>query len=217
MLRASISCLIASIFICLLRLRLDKPRLLRYICRLSERLNVNIEHARSLKLLIPLFMIACISFSPINVEGKKIKNSFFIEKKKENKKGTHLQDLTGRKIEIVEDSILGIKLNSITFSGFDKEVNSSRESFLVTNGSEIILTGIEIRIDYLDMEGRMLHSNIVREKCHIPAGETRRIDIKSWDTQHTYYYHLGNEPKKVATPFNVKITPIFFWIVEQEN
>lgn len=148
------------------------------------------------------------------VSAKKIKQSFRIDKVKEK-----IDAQTGKDIKIIEiiltdtlshdpDEISRIHLlKQCIFSGYDKEANSSKESFLLTNNAQDTIVGFKVRIDYLDMQGRMIHSREVEERCEIPMGETRRIDTKSWDIQHTYYYYLGNEPKKVATPFKVSFTP----------
>lgn len=103
-------------------------------------------------------------------------------------------------------------LKNCSFSGYDKEANSNVESFILMNPTDDTITGFCVKIDYLDMQGRMLHSRILSHPCHVPPDENRRIDVKSWDTQHTYYFHLGNEPLRVATPFQVKFTPLSFWV-----
>lgn len=171
---------------------------------------------------IIFLLVLLVTFHTVeSVEAKKIKNSFKIEKESsKDKKQTEIR-IEGKKVTIeANDSLSGsngeyeLLLNGITFSGYDKEVNSSKESFLVSNKSEVPVTGFEIRIDYLDMKGRMLHSREVKKSCLIPPGETRKVDIPAWETQHTYYYYLGNEPKRVATPFQVAITPKCYWIEE---
>lgn len=104
------------------------------------------------------------------------------------------------------------ELEEVNFAGYDKEVNSSIESFIIVNPTRQDILGFNLRIVYLDMQGRMLHSRDVSRECEIPAGESRRFDISVWDKQHVYYYHLGNQPKKIATPFQVKFQPLDFWI-----
>lgn len=165
-------------------------------------------------------------------EAKKIKHSFKIEKEQKNagkknteeiKKGKaiNLKDsliFNSAITESVVDTISGLEINLLQdlkkclFAGFDKEVNSSKESFILKNDSQQKIIGFIVRIDYLDMKGRMLHSRTIEEEGEVPPGETRRFDIRSWDIQHTYYYYRGNEPKKVATPFDVKFTPEVFFI-----
>lgn len=118
--------------------------------------------------------------------------------------------------KLVADSV-AFDLKNVSFSGYDKTVSSSKESFLITNHNAEAIEAIEVKITYLDMKGRMLHSREVRVSCYVPAGETRKADISSWDTQRTYYYHLGPAPKKVATPYKVKITPLRAVFEEQST
>lgn len=95
------------------------------------------------------------------------------------------------------------------FSGFDKSVNSSKESFFVTNPHSDSLKEFTVEITYRNMEGKMLHKREVTEKITIPSNETRRIDITSWDIQHQFYYHRTMPtPKRTATPFKVHFRPI---------
>lgn len=164
-----------------------------------------------------LLVVLILGGSAGNIYAKKIKNTLIIEK--ENKKlKSSIPEFEGTEILLrdslpsSEDSEITSTLKKVSFVGFDKELNSNWESFMIVNPTEYELTGFEIKVEYLDMKGRMFHGRIIKETCDIPPGETRRIDIKTWDTQHTYYYYLGNEPKKVATPFKVKFYPIALWI-----
>lgn len=170
--------------------------------------------------IIFIFAMAILSLGS-GQEGyaKKIKSSLKIEKDKANGKGEttkfegrciNLSDST--ELTLSADSLLFEGLKIVNFAGYDKEPNSNKESFIMVNPSNNCITGYKVRIDYLDMQGRMLHSRELTEQCIVPAGETRRFDTKSWDLQHTYYYYLGNEPKRVATPFQVVFTPLAFWI-----
>lgn len=148
--------------------------------------------------------------------AKKIKNSFVIEKEsRKNTKPTD-QQIPGVKIELSDSLTVKSQergnLFNVSFAGYDKEPNSNRESFIIVNPTALTLTGYSVKIDYLDMQGRMLHSRTLTQGCLVPEGESRRIDVASWDTQHTYYYYLGNEPKRVATPFQVTFTPLAYWI-----
>lgn len=94
------------------------------------------------------------------------------------------------------------------FSGFDKALNSSKESFFITNINKDLLTQIYLEITYLTTEGVMLHKRVVTVNCEIPSGETRRHDIPAWDTQHQFYYQkTAPAPKRQASPFIVRISP----------
>lgn len=167
--------------------------------------------------VLSLFSSLCVC-----VQAKKIKSSYKIEKTSEKSSQCHFEgkeiELQNLKMENCQDSTIKTgerTLFSISFVGYDKEPNSNRESFLMVNPTDFCVTGFKVRIDYLDMKGRMLHSREIAEPCFIPDKETRRVDIKTWDTQHTYYYYLGNVPKKVATPFQVRFTPLSYWIISK--
>ena len=165
-------------------------------------------------------IILIVLFLPLAMEGKKVKTSFKIdkEKKEKNEKFAAFK-IIGEEITVSslpsenkEDSVAVKIEGKIRFAGYDKEANSSKESFIIINESDYTLSGIRVNIDYMDMQDRMLHSREIERSCDIPAGESRRIDIPSWDTQKTYFYHLGNEPKKVATPYKVLFHPKTFWV-----
>ena len=169
-------------------------------------------------LFLSLFLFITCFF---HVEAKKIKNTFKIEK--ESKKKNDNTDVLKGKMINLNDSLSPLNFENkseiqniykVSFAGYEKEAASSKESFLMINPSSYNITAFEVKINYYDLQGRMLHSRIVKEICDLPAGETRRFDIKSWDTQHTYYYHLGNEPKKVSIPYKVSFLPLLIWVEE---
>lgn len=96
----------------------------------------------------------------------------------------------------------------IVISGYDKPLRSTGESFFVTNNLTRDITGIEVTITYLDMHHRRLHERTVMIDIDIPAGDTRRVDISSWDKRQVFFYHLGPKPRSgVASPFDVTVIP----------
>ena len=172
-------------------------------------------------LSLSLLLAGIIILSTLHMEARRIKESFKIEKKKKSETKKTSEEITGLEI-ILDNERQGPFPDTIspdykrdyavTFAGYDKEHNSSVESFMLVNSGEKGINGFEVKIDYLDMKGRMLHSRTIKQACFVPPQQTRRFDIKSWDTQHTYYYYLGNTPKRVATPFLVEFTPLKIWI-----
>lgn len=171
------------------------------------------------KFIFILTFLAFIFYNP--AEAKKIKSSLVIGKETKAKESKErVNQFNG--IEFILDTVAGNsdskeeflyeELRQIHFAGYEKESNSSKETFLLVNPSPYTVTGFQTRVDYLDMQDRMLHSVVLKEAALVPAGETRKIDVKSWDSQHSYYYYLGNAPRKVATPYKVVFSPISFWI-----
>lgn len=100
----------------------------------------------------------------------------------------------------------GYSIEQAVISGFDKRAESRQESFFITNTTDRTLVGIDFTLTYMTMDGRQLHRRIVELDCDIPAGETRKFDIKSFDTQKSFYYHKSQAPgRRQATPFKVSI------------
>ena len=175
-----------------------------------------------MRVTVCLFLIS-LAF-PFNLDAKKIKNSFKIEKEtKGTRFDSNLINLEDDEINLTDSVILrdsGLtdvieELLKCKFAGYDKELNSNIESFIIVNSGGRWIKGFKIRIDYLDMTDRMLHSRVISQSVEVPPGESRRVDLKSWDSQHTYYYYLGNEPRRVASPFKVAISPLSFWIAKE--
>lgn len=111
-----------------------------------------------------------------------------------------------------EDCNNGYRLDQVVFAGFDKNRNSSVESFFITNNTDRTLTGVTLYIEYLTPEGRQLHKKFLKLDCRIPAGETRKADIKSWDTQRSFYYIKSNPGRNGGTPFDVRFDPVAYYL-----
>lgn len=172
-----------------------------------------------MKAFLLILAIAMIPF--LNAEGRKTVVKHRIEKGKTRNTPSDPESQEGiRKVEATEPSIIGSDIDgplwfypdSIRFTGYDKTLPSKKESFLIVNRSDAEIKKIGIRITYLDMKDRMLHSRDITVDCTVPPGETRRGDISSWDVQNTYFYYLGPEPRRVATPYKVRFEPLWFLI-----
>lgn len=114
-----------------------------------------------------------------------------------------------------EDCNNGYRIDQISFSGFDKPQNSSKESFFITNNTDRQMTGMTLYIEYLMEDGRQLHKRFLRLSCDIPAGETRQAVVESWDRQHGFRYKLSAAPARSAhpaTPFIVRFDPVCFYL-----
>ncbi len=99
----------------------------------------------------------------------------------------------------------------VRFSGYEKALRATVESFFITNNTADSLSNIAITIRYLDMQGRELHQRTETIKMELPAGATRMARISSWDRQKVWYYYL-TEPTRTrgqATPYRVSIKPLY--------
>lgn len=105
----------------------------------------------------------------------------------------------------------GYTISQIAFSGFDKPGASSMESFFITNHTDRTMSGITLYIEYLTPDDRQLHKRYVKLDCNIPAGETRKCDIKSWDTQRSFHYELSAASRR-SSPFTVRFDPVAFYL-----
>ena len=95
---------------------------------------------------------------------------------------------------------------AVTFSGYEKTLRSSKETFFATNNTGRVITDLSVALTYKDMSGRILDRRLVNVAVEIPAGETRRIDINSWDRQKAFYYHLSAVPRSSqVTPYRINV------------
>ena len=146
-----------------------------------------------------------------SVEARKIRTKHSIPKEaKKPISSDGTEQLDFKTVSLSSDSIAFCDsiLPLIRFYGFDKTITSSIESFFISNGLQDTLTGLEVEITYSDMKGRQLHKRSVHVDCDIPSGETKRIDIKSLDTQKSFYFHKSLRPKRQATPYDVTLRPL---------
>lgn len=93
------------------------------------------------------------------------------------------------------------------FNGYEKTLRSSRESFFITNRTDSLIDCLTVELTYYDMQGRMLDRRTADIDLTIAPGETRKADIRSWDTQKVMYYHRSPTPRasSQATPYRLKI------------
>lgn len=106
----------------------------------------------------------------------------------------------------------GYEMDMLRFSGYDKKRTSKKESFFITNETDRTVTGITLYIEYLTPEGKQLHKKFMKLDCNIPAGETRKAEIPSWDTQNSFYYLKSETAPKSGSPYEVIIDPVAFYL-----
>ncbi len=115
----------------------------------------------------------------------------------------HLKVKDNHSITLVGDTITNINDSILKISGYDKPLNSYKESFFATNNSNDTIIHIQLTFNYFDSQKRQLHSATKNINCTIPPGETRQLSISSWDKQKAFFYYRSPQPRRQATPYSV--------------
>ena len=117
---------------------------------------------------------------------------------------------TGRQFAF--DTITAVSQTDVRLSGYDKPLNSRKESLFISNKTEREITAVEVRMTYKDMQGRMLHETERLLRADIPAGATRRVEFPSWDKQNSFYYHKGRQPRVAnVTPYSIECSVLRYF------
>lgn len=98
----------------------------------------------------------------------------------------------------------------LTFLGYDKKTSSAKESFFVENGSETPLSSIELEITYFTTAGKQIHKRTVELKEAFTPGDSKKVDIPSWDTQKSFHYLKSTPSKNGSTPYSVRFRVLSF-------
>lgn len=96
-------------------------------------------------------------------------------------------------------------LSQVVCTGFDKVATSVKESFFISNRTDRNLTGLTVRITYLTLDSMQLHRRDADIDICIPAGETRKADITSFDSQRSFHYYKSITSRRATTPFDIRM------------
>lgn len=112
-----------------------------------------------------------------------------------------------RKVEtaVAEYDTLRLPGDIIKVSGYEKPLNSSRESFHITNDGDLDIIEVAAVVSYFDYQGNELHKRETAIRADIPARSTRLVNFPSWDAQRRFYYVGGPRPRNQAYPYDVTI------------
>lgn len=160
-------------------------------------------------LFIAILCIASLS-CVYTSQAKKVTYRIKTEKKISKSSGPQGEkiDFTNAHVRADRDSLY----KSITFTGYDKQLNATKESFFVVNSGTEMVRGFTVQINYKSEDGEQYHKRIQTLTTSIPPGETRKIDIPSWDTQCSFYYRLSTPPRRSAIPYDIDFTLLAVWI-----
>lgn len=104
---------------------------------------------------------------------------------------------------LLPDSLAQLDPNAVTLKGFSKRASESKESFFITNNTNHRMSAVRLLLRYTTMSGEMLTQRTVNVPVNLKPGETKLVNVKSFDVQRLFYYYAGPQPRKQATPFKV--------------
>lgn len=104
---------------------------------------------------------------------------------------------------LLPDSLIDIEPNAVTLKGFSKRASDSKESFFITNNTKHRMSAVRLLLRYTTMKGELLTQRTVTVQVNLKPGETKLVEVKSFDVQRLFYYYAGPQPRKQATPFQV--------------
>ena len=91
----------------------------------------------------------------------------------------------------------------MTLKGYSKRASDSKESFFITNNTGHRMSAVRLMLRYSTMQGELLTQRTVTVPVSLKPGETKLVEVKSFDVQRLFYYYAGPQPRKQATPFQV--------------
>ena len=156
---------------------------------------------RLLSLVFSLFLL--FAFVPDGVAKKvntKVKPPVADFSRKARKQGSPQRD--GESYEKIAEQL--------TFMAYDKRASADKETFFVDNGSALNLANIEVEISYFSESGKQIHRQKVELEGPFPARQTRKVDIRSWDTQKSFHYAKSAASKNGSTPYTVRFKVLSF-------
>ena len=104
---------------------------------------------------------------------------------------------------LLPDSLIDIDPNAVTLKGYSKRASDSKESFFITNNTKHRMSAVRLLLRYTTMKGELLTQRTVTVPVNLKPGETKLVEVKSFDVQRLFYYYAGPQPRKQATPFQV--------------
>ena len=104
---------------------------------------------------------------------------------------------------LLPDSLDGVDPNAVSLKSYSKRASDAKESFFITNNTKQRMSAVRLLLRYTTMQGEMLTQRTVTVPVSLKPGETKLVEVKSFDVQRLFYYYAGPQPRKQATPFKV--------------
>lgn len=105
-------------------------------------------------------------------------------------------------IEVNDASLF--RENAISLRGYSKPGGAAKESFMLTNNTNLYISHVEIEFRYADVNGERFHERRVEIPCDLPPYSSKQFSIKSFDEGKRFYYK-ENKPRKGAVAYEISI------------
>lgn len=105
---------------------------------------------------------------------------------------------------IVVERVDDFSEKAVTMRGYSKPAGAAKESFMLTNNTNLYISLVEMIFRYSDMEGVSVHERTESIVCDLPPYSSRQVSIKSFDEGKRFYYYK-NKPRKDAVAYKVAI------------
>ena len=147
-----------------------------------------------IKLIICLLVIA-----PVNLLAReKTTRTHLKSKPCDNEVGVMSSD------SIKVTDVMQFQEKIVVMRGYSKNAGVAKESFMLTNCSNLHLSSLEIIFRYTDMEGTLIHERTENVLCDLPPYSSRQVSIKTFDEGKMFYYYKSKS-KKGAVAYDVAI------------
>ena len=104
---------------------------------------------------------------------------------------------------LLPDSLPDIDPGAVSLKGYSKRASDAKESFFITNNTKHRMSAVRLLLRYSTMDGELLTQRQVNVPVSLKPGETKLVEVKSFDVQRLFYFYAGPKPRKQATPFKV--------------
>lgn len=105
---------------------------------------------------------------------------------------------------LVVDNIGEFCEDAIAMRGYAKQTGAAKETFMLTNNTNLNISLVEITFRYTDVEDVLLHERTEQVVCDLPPYSSRQVSIKSFDEGKKFYYYKS-KPRKNAVAYKVAI------------
>ncbi len=121
-------------------------------------------------------------------------------------------------VELIKDTVclsnpIKFDKGSITIKGYAKRASDSRESFFLTNHTNLSIGLVQLKIRYLDLNENIIHERTIKVPCDLPAYSTRQVSVKAFDTANTFYFYREKKSRKSGMPFKVSMKVLRYDVI----